>query len=232
MTFQTTSPLTHQSLQASSRQAREVARMIDEQGDLAPSYQRASVWGPAQRMGLIRSWMVGVPVPAVVINDRYESGWPQGPDGFPIGGHGCAVVDGKQRIETARAWFTGVLQVPASWFPTDDVLVTTDTDDGPYVSYLGLSDTARRLFANRALLPVIEAHLPTIEAEAELYLLLNGAGTPQTDADLANAAHIASGDANARDEECCNGLGWTGDPSTRCADHYQPLDPVWSTGVL
>jgi hypothetical protein len=32
----------------------------------------------------------------------------------------------------------------------------------------------------------------TVAEEAEIYLLVNGAGTPQTDADMANAARIAA----------------------------------------
>ena len=35
-----------------------------------------------------------------------------------------------------------------------------------------------------------------LQAEAELYLLINGAGTEQTDADLANARAVASGRSN------------------------------------
>ncbi len=25
-------------------------------------------------------------------------------------------------------------------------------------------------------------------------------------------------------EECCDGTGWTGNPSERCTDHYEPHD--------
>jgi len=29
--------------------------------------------------------------------------------------------------------------------------------------------------------------------------------------------------------ECCDGLGYTGNMSERCAEHYEPLDSIWFT---
>ena len=78
--------------------------------------------------------------------------------------------------------------VPASWFPAEHVERTEDTGDGPYVRYSGLSVIGQRIFANRAMLPVIEAKVATISAEADLYLLVNMGGTAETDDDLLNAS--------------------------------------------
>ncbi|TDP89597.1 uncharacterized protein DUF262 [Leucobacter luti] len=190
MTRQTAHPITHQTLTASNRSAREVARLLAA-GDLSPAYQRGSVWTDDQRIGLIRSWLIGMPIPAVIINDRLAPPWPKAVDGFPLGNHLYGVIDGKQRIETAIAWFDGLLPVPASWFPAEQVADTTVTDDGLYVTYQQLTPTGQRLFTNRALLPVIETAVGTIAEEADLYLLVNAAGTQQTEADLANAKLIS-----------------------------------------
>lgn len=38
------------------------------------------------------------------------------------------------------------------------------------------------------------ARVATVQEEAAVYLLVNGGGTPQTDADMSNAARIANGE--------------------------------------
>lgn len=199
MTFQTAAPLTHRSLGSSNRQAREVARQVAN-GDLDvnPPYQRPSVWTNAQRMNLVRSWCLGIPVPAIMINDRATHAWSDASGYHPYDRQeaGYVVVDGKQRVETAVAWFDGDLLVPASWFAAEDVETTVETDDGPYVAFTGLSTVRQRLFANRAMLPTIEANASTLAEEADLYVLVNTGGTVQTDADMANAASYGT-DAEA-----------------------------------
>jgi hypothetical protein len=190
-TRQTAAPLTHRNLQASNRSAREMARIFSsEDGDISPEYQRGSVWTEDQRMALVRSWLMGVPIPAVVVNDRIFGAWPKDRTG-PIGGWAYAVIDGKQRIETAVAWFTGQLAVPASWFDPAVVVTTELTDDGPYVRYSGLVMSEQRGQGVQFQLPTVEAQVGTLQEEAELYLLLNGTGTPQSSEALANAARVA-----------------------------------------
>jgi len=192
-TRQTFGPLVHRSLQASARSAREMARIFSsEDGDISPEYQRDSVWTEDQRIALVRSWLMGVPIPAVVVNDRIFGSWPRDRTG-PLGGFAYAVIDGKQRIETAIAWFAGEFGVPASWLPADVVETTEDTEDGPYVHYTGLEASEQRHQAMMFQLPTVEAQVATIQEEAELFLLLNGAGTPQTEANLSQAQAVAEG---------------------------------------
>ena len=33
-----------------------------------------------------------------------------------------------------------------------------------------------------------------------------------------------------RTQPCCDGTGWTGNPSERCTEHYKPLDGIWFGG--
>jgi hypothetical protein len=71
------------------------------------------------------------------------------------------------------------------------VTLTVDTDDGPYVRWSGLSLVRQRQFANRAHLAIATARVATVQEEASIYVLVNGGGTPQSDADMENAARIA-----------------------------------------
>lgn len=190
MTLQTTAPLVHQPMDATSRMAREMARLVTEgHMVLDPPYQRGSVWTVEQRRNLVRSWMLGLPIPALIVNRRYLERFvhPDGPR------HEYAVIDGKQRLETAVAWFAGELTVPASWFDPGMVLEPVDTDDGPYVAYTGLDVVEQRYTSNRFLIPVAEASVATVGEEAAIFGLVNGAGVPQSEEDMARAARVAAG---------------------------------------
>ena len=165
--------------------------------DLNPPYQRGTVWTVDQRIALVKSWIMGVPVPAVTLNDRDTPGWAAEQAlrelAYSDDVRTWAVVDGKQRIETAVAWFAGTLAVQTSWFPADQIVTATSTADGPYVTYPGLSLPGQRRLGTGCMLPVIEAKLPSLRAEAELYLLLNGGGTGQSEDDMTRAARVVDG---------------------------------------
>jgi hypothetical protein len=194
VTRQTDTPLDHLSLSATDRFADFFVRCV-ERGDMlldAP-YQRGDVWTEDQRIALVRSWLMGLPIPAVIINDRTGRSWTRSNPDPAADAAVYAVIDGKQRILTAAAWLAGNVAVPASWFPTTHVEVTEPTDDGPYVRYTGLTEVGRRFAENRCVLPCAEGRLPSVKAEAEVYLLVNGGGTPQTDADMDNAERVARG---------------------------------------
>lgn len=194
MTRQTTEPLESFRFQAQARCASEIVGTMWQYLDMNPPYQRGSVWTLDQRIALVKSWMMGVVVPTIVVNNRATAGWRKAngrdvaEDARPMM---YGVVDGKQRIETARLWFGGELAVPSSWFPADEVVSTVDTDDGPYATFNGLTRSGQLFCKRDYQLPMIETSVPTVEAEAELYLLVNGAGTAQSADDMANAARVA-----------------------------------------
>ncbi|MFI0900492.1 DUF262 domain-containing protein [Streptomyces sp. NPDC020983] len=196
MTRQTTAPLEHLSLNASDRQAREIVRTFTEVLgiELRPPYQRGQAWTEDQQIALIRSWLTGTPTGVVILNDRTSLEWKEanGYDPTERDEPTYACIDGQQRITAACAWFGNELAVPASWFRAEDVTATEDTDDGPYVRWGGLTLPRQRHFANRAHLTVASARVATVQEEAAIYLLVNGGGTPQTDADMANAADVAN----------------------------------------
>ena len=138
-----------------------------------------------------------LPVPAVTLNDRWNDRF-RNPDGTTVRENANAggpvvtygVIDGKQRIETVHAWTHDRFGVPASWFEPDSIASTYDTPDGPYVRWSNLSPAGRTRFQTSTKIPVTHANVGSIEEEAELYLLLNGGGVAQTDADMANAARV------------------------------------------
>lgn len=155
--------------------------------DLEAPYQRPSVWTVEQRQNLVRSLLMRLPIGAVTVSQVYR------------------VVDGKQRVETLRAFVLDELAVPADWWHPLDV----DADHYGLVSYSGLSDRGRRHFGNCSVGLITfdpsrewvrdDAGKPVgrnrsddemLRAEAELYLLLNFGGVDQTNDDRARAEAI------------------------------------------
>ncbi len=202
MTRQTTHPLERHNLRTSDRSPHELATSFRTTFglDLEPKYQRGDVWTLDQRVALVRSWLTGTPTGVVILNDRSTPDWKDanGYDPTDRGEAMYACIDGKQRITTAYEWYDDKLAVPATWFPAGDVTAVEETSDGPYVRISGLTKPARLKFANRAHLSIAMAKVATAAEEAEIYLLVNGGGTPQTIMDMDNATLVAE-TASAKD---------------------------------
>ncbi|WP_424892338.1 hypothetical protein [Streptomyces sp. XH2] len=82
--------------------------------------------------------------------------------------------------------------MPASWVDPKYVRTVEPTDDGPYVRHSGLTPVGQNMITSRAVFQVAEfATADTVAAEAAMYLLVNGGGTPQTDQDMAAARQVA-----------------------------------------
>ncbi|MFF2228340.1 DUF262 domain-containing protein [Streptomyces globisporus] len=195
MTRQTPTHLEHTTLNPRARGAHDLVRLVEEgQLDVAPAYQRDSVWSGDQRVALVRSWMIGLPAGVIILSDRDNPKWAAAMgDVYRAGAAVWAAVDGKQRILTAQLWFTGQFAVPASWFDPAVVEQTELTEDGPYVRYSGLSEPGRLKFDRRAQFQVAEFRTAeTINDEAAMYLLVNGGGTPHTDQEMQQARRIAA----------------------------------------
>jgi len=156
---------------------------VDHKFDMNPPYQRGSVWTLEQRQALIHSMLRHIPIGSVLINNRWEANGYQGEYGY-------AVVDGKQRLQTFRAFVNDEFAVPADWF---EDRVIEDTNEDSTITYSQLSATGQRMVSNWPI-STLEATEPTIEAEAELYLLINGGGTAQTPEDMARARDIQAAD--------------------------------------
>jgi Protein of unknown function DUF262 len=181
-------PVEHLSLNPSNRLAEDVfyqykgGRVV-----LDPPYQRGDVWTGDQRLDLMYSYLAGYPTGTLILNDRMRAAWSTE---FKIA---YAVIDGKQRLTTVIMWFDGDLAIPASWIGDAWIrgdVEPFDTDDGPYVTVIHLTETGQRKVASRMQLPVVTAQVDSLEAEAEIYRLVNAGGTAHTAEDLARAADI------------------------------------------
>lgn len=141
---------------------------------LNPEYQRGDVWGWHRRVNLIRSLMIGLPIGAVIMNDRLSSEWPE----WHTEKHKMAVVDGRQRITTLLMFMTDRLWVPREFF---EPLHVASRDIA--VVYSGLTDVGRRKFEHLPL-HCIESNVATLEEEQEIYDLVNYGGVPQGHRDV------------------------------------------------
>ncbi len=127
--------------------------------ELNPPYQRGEVWGLIRKRNLIRSILLGLPIPSIIINNRFDAGWGDGE---------LAVIDGKQRITAILGFLDGKLGVPGEWFGVDSELVF----------YPDLPPVNQRRFRNCGI-AVCEGQLRSIEEEQEVFELVNFGGVPQ-----------------------------------------------------
>lgn len=155
--------------------------------DLNPPYQRSDVWTTTQRVNLIKSFLLGVPVAAVILNRRGSNNEWAEVEGKSEAAY-YAVIDGKQRITTGMLWFRNELPVPTVWFREEWV---PEGYDSSWITHDSLTKPAHRFMGLNFTVPVAEAQLPSLVAEAEVYGLINAAGTAQTEEDLARAREIA-----------------------------------------
>lgn len=145
----------------------DVIRHWHKEGELLlnPPYQRGDVWGPTRRRSLIRSVLLGVPIPSIIINDRLRADWDNA-DAF------IAVIDGKQRITTLLRFLSNEFTVPGDWFGEDgDVLFSS------------LPIAKQRRFTNQPL-AFSEGVLGSIDEEREVFELVNFGGVPQGATDI------------------------------------------------
>lgn len=142
---------------------------------LDPPYQRGNVWGVRRRQNLIRSIVSGVPIGAIILNDRFAAGW----QGTAEDELYMAVIDGRQRVTTLLMFMDNRLRVPAGLFDPE-YIATSFTNQ--QVSWECLSATGQKVFRS---IPVscLEAAVATIEEERELFELVNYGGLSQGEVD-------------------------------------------------
>jgi hypothetical protein len=188
--------LTHRSLSAQNRQLRGlVHELVNGELSVDTPYQRKSVWETSQRVMMINSLLTGVPLPAIILNDRNSVAWRRANGDVPAGEPVSVVIDGRQRLETARLWTKSELAVPADWFDDHEVEPSwlAPVRERGWVTYVGLTLTAQRLLDHLMLIPVAEANVTSVQEEAEVYVLVNSAGTQQSPTDILRARRVAAG---------------------------------------
>lgn len=161
-------PLKRLLLSATNRPIETILYWIKTESMLLdPPYQRGVVWGKKRQRNLIRSILMGIPIPAIIINDRTAARWD--------GNISCVVIDGKQRVTAIRNFLTDELEVPGEWFEMDKEFVLFS--ELPTNKQRGLRNTP---------IPFCEGQLKSLEDETEVFDLINFGGLLQgeTDEDL------------------------------------------------
>ncbi|WP_417744814.1 DUF262 domain-containing protein [Rosistilla oblonga] len=173
---ETKQPLRRLSLQQTNRPI-ETLRFWSESGDLLidPPYQRGDVWGLKRRRNLIRSILLGIPIPSIIINNRESAEW--------VNDQSIAVIDGRQRIQSVLGFLNSRFAVPGEWFGLDDM-----------VRFAELPIVDQRRMRNKPL-AFSEGSLKTLEDEREVFELVNFGGVPQGETDLLCDVLEVSGEA-------------------------------------
>lgn len=181
-------PLVHRSIGAQGRSVGELVHMVQDGTLLVDtSYQRGDVWTTPQRVNLLKSLLLGIPVPAIIVNLRGDlQPWR---DLYPDSEVHYALVDGKQRLTTLRLWMEGKLRVPAEWFDDERIAWASVPIGAMNITFDMLTLPAQRGF-KRMVMPFAVARLPTLAEEVEVYLLINREGVEHTEAELAHAQSV------------------------------------------
>lgn len=140
--------------------------------DMEQPYQRGVVWGTKRKQNLIKSLLMDVPIPSIILNDRLRGEFCH-PDYEESRNWLVAVVDGKQRVTAIRDFVADRLSVPASWF------------EGAGSGELVYSQLPQRIQNHIMNIPlaVTVGQLATLEEERELFDLVNFGGLAQGETD-------------------------------------------------
>lgn len=157
--------LTRLNLQVTNRPIDVVTYWVKSEGMfLDPPYQRGDVWGETRQRNLIRSILLGIPIPSIIINDRASAGW----DDYIT----CAVIDGKQRITAILKFLSDGFKIPGEWFGFEGEVLFSEL---PINIQRGIRQTP---------LAFSEGKLKSVEEETEVFELVNFGGVPQGETDL------------------------------------------------
>lgn len=144
--------------------------------DMDQPYQRPRVWGVQRQRLLIRSLLEGIPIPALIVNNRLDGGFHE-PGYSDDRNCAYAIVDGKQRSTALLAFRRDELSIPSAWL--EPAWVETSESD---VRWSGLTRPGQRHFENLPL-AVVEAQCSTLAQEREIFDRVNFGGVAQGDTD-------------------------------------------------
>ncbi|MBB3752522.1 hypothetical protein FHT44_005034 [Mycolicibacterium sp. BK634] len=134
-------------------------------------YQRGVVWGIKRKRNLIKSILMGIPIPAIVINDRFSAKFRH--PGYSRNRNWMyAIVDGKQRTTAIQQFVAGAFPIPGEWVG----------DPREEVHFPEMDLRMQRFFRNSPI-PVAEGQFSTLDQERELFDLINFGGLAQGEVD-------------------------------------------------
>ena len=144
----------------------------DSRFDLDQPYQRGIAWGRTRNQNLIKSLLIGVPIPAILLNNRLDAGFNH-PGYDQNRNWSYAVVDGKQRVTAVQGFLAGRFAVPREWF---------DEPGSGDIFFNDLAQVRQNFFRNTPL-PVVEGRFATLAEEQQLFDLINFGGLAQGEVD-------------------------------------------------
>lgn len=152
----------------------------DAEMDIDAPYQRGHVWGEARQRALIESVLDGTPIPAIILNDRFNAGFKEA--SYPKERTWAyAVIDGKQRVTALRAFTDDKFTVPADWFEEKDIVDEARGKEN--IVYSELTIAFRRGFTMNTV-PVAEGRFDSLEGEKQVFDRVNFGGVAQGDSDF------------------------------------------------
>ena len=164
MKTKTQKPITRYLLQATYRPCDFILYWLNSDSvDFSPPYQRGDVWGNLRKINFIKSMLMRIPIPSIIVNDRWKAGWDEK----------YAIIDGKQRLTSLVDFFQDRLKVPAIWF---------DIAGGGDIVFSQLNAPEQRRFKNIPL-AICEGSLKSIKEEKVVFELINFGGVPQGETD-------------------------------------------------
>lgn len=129
-------------------------------------------WSRTQQIGLIFSLLANLPIPVIILNERATTRWTATNGRLH---QFRAVLDGAGRLLTVQKWLAGQLAVPAGWFSAEDRI----GGQAGRVLYTDLTAAAARRCRVQLQLQVVTYSYPSLEAEQDVYRLVNGHGVPR-----------------------------------------------------
>jgi hypothetical protein len=128
--------------------------------NLNAPYQRGHVWGDTRRVNLIRSILLGIPIPAIIVNCREGGEWDD--ESFQY-----VIVDGKQRCTAVLMFLDSKLSIPGCWVELEGQVLFSDLP------------IAIQRSIGHCPLAFCEGMLESLEQETEVFNLVNFGGVPQ-----------------------------------------------------
>lgn len=141
---------------------RNILDMIDEEElDLAPDFQRLTVWRPSQKSRLIESILLRIPLPAFYFaSDKNGT---------------LQVVDGVQRLSTIYNFVRG--KVVRDRFALTDLEYLSDEVGNARFEDLKGSAWAKRIYSTQIVANVIDPQTP-MRVKFDIFKRINTGGTP------------------------------------------------------
>jgi hypothetical protein len=144
----------------------------DEELDIAPSWQRGDVWNEPKKRNLIKSLLVGIPLPSLIVFNEKNSK--------------SSILDGKQRMTAISQFMNGAFTLKS--FKEDKQLDGFKLKECQDKAFIQLPDAAQRKI-RQTLIPVTNLKNLDSDQVYVIFELYNTSGTNLNAAEIRNAVY-------------------------------------------